>query len=226
MRWGQLTLVFGVLGLLGGALGAIAHEGFLVARVAFAQPEDFFVTQFEDRRFNHGPTVAHNANCGPTSLAMAMRLFGVAPREMAVPEHAQALIRRARYLMTGEVDELIWTFPLQVQDGALRAGLEARVVREWEPVRDAMALPGRAMILNLNPTPAYAHLLRHRFNGGHFALLVRLTEAEALLCDPLASGPLRLSPETLRAALGTPLGKDPNGKMRGAFNGGILLWRH
>ena len=86
-----------------------------------------------------------------------------------------------------------------------------------------MSEPGRLMVLNCNPSPAYAEKLVFPYNGGHFALLTKIEGDRAYLADPLAAA-IVISLTQLEKALTTPLGKDPNGQHVAPYNGGILLW--
>lgn len=187
------------------------------------EPEKPFITQYPNPRYNPTVATANNANCGPTSLAMALRTLHREPPGYAEPRQAQDLVRKVRFMMTGETDEQAWTYPFQVQLAARQAGLAATTVHGFEALRAEMAKPGRVAVLNLNPHPVYAQRLAIPFDGGHFAFVPELGPDDAVVHDPLASGPLRLSLAELKRAMETPLGRDPNGRDLPAFDGGVVI---
>jgi hypothetical protein len=126
--------------------------------------------------------------------------------------------------MTGVVQEGFWTYPVEIAAGARVFGLNAEFVHGLESICSAMRKPGRMVILNLNPTPAYADRLTRRYDGGHFALLTAVDEERATLCDPLAPGPMVVTLSQLGLALTTPLGHHADGRVIPPFNGGVLVW--
>lgn len=190
---------------------------------ALAQAERHFITQYRHVRWNPTQGRSDNANCGPASLAMALKAYGRVPREVEKQPPAQ-LIARVRRAMTGKPDEDTWTYPVQVLLAAPRFGLQAEYVFGLDEIQRAMRLPGRLVVLNLNPTPAYAQRLTRPYDGGHFALLTAIEGNRATLCDPLADAPLTLSLAQLAQALATPLGQHDDGRVIPPFNGGVLLW--
>lgn len=185
-----------------------------------------FITQYPNPRFNPEVKTADNANCGPTSLAMALTALGRAPAGYEGPARAQDLVRKVRFMMTGEIDETAWTYPYQVQVAARNAGLEAVMVHGFAALAQEMAKPGRVAVININPHPVYDRRLAIPFDGGHFAFVPALGAGGAIVHDPLASGPIRLSAAELKRAMETPLGRDPNGRELPAFDGGIVIATH
>lgn len=201
------------------SLGAGGHVALRQTALPPGQALRFFVTQLQDPRYHPAATVTANANCGPTSLAMAIAILGKAPADFR--DHPERLVSALRFDMTGERDDRAWTFPYQFPEAARRHGLGARLVTGGlGKVLEELARPGHVMVLNVNPTPAYAGLLRTPMDGGHFVLATGRTEHGLQVLDPLASGPLDLSLEVVNRALETPLGHDVP-----AFRGGISLWR-
>ena len=192
---------------------------------ALTRADGYFITQYYHKRFNPTQARGNNANCGPTSLAMALRAFGTAPAHLDGAGSAYELIKSVRKAMTGRVNENDWTYPVQVRDGARKLGLNSKIVFTLAGIKRAMAVPGRMMVVNINPSPAYADKLVTPYNGGHFALLTRIEGNRAYLNDPLASGPIVLTLEQLETALTTPLGTDPHGNYVAPYNGGVLLWK-
>lgn len=192
---------------------------------ALTKADGYFITQYYHKRFNPAQGRSNNANCGPTSLAMALRAFDVEPSGYEAPSASNELIKTVRRAMTGQVDEMTWTYPIQVRDGARKFGLNSRIVFSMDSIKREMAQPGRLMVININPSPAYADQLVFPYNGGHFALLTKIQGDKAYVSDPLAKGPIVISLKQLETALTTPLGRDPNGHSVAPYNGGVLLWK-
>ena len=192
---------------------------------ALTKADGYFITQYHHKRFNPAQGRSNNANCGPTSLAMALRAFDVEPTGYEAASASNELIKTVRRAMTGQVDEMTWTYPIQVRDGARKFGLNSRIVFSLDTIRREMAQPGRLMVININPSPAYADQLVFPYNGGHFALLTKIQGDKAYVSDPLAKGPIVISIKQLETALTTPLGRDPNGHDVAPYNGGVLLWK-
>jgi hypothetical protein len=191
---------------------------------ALTNADAYFITQYHHARYNPAQASTNNANCGPTSLAMAVSAFGKQPTGLSGSAHAQELIRSVRKAMTGQVDENTWTYPYQVYEGAQRLGLHAQMVYGHDEIVKAMRQPGRLMVVNLNPSPAYADQLAIPYDGGHFALLTHVEGDKAYLSDPLGPAPLVISVKQLGTALTTPLGQDPHGNFVPAFDGGVMVW--
>ena len=209
----------------GGGASAVATRAEVAQtplHEALSRSETFFITQYYHKRWNPTQKKANNANCGPTSLAMACRAYGHVPADVA-DEDPATLIRHVRKVMTGQLDEGTWTYPVQVADGARKMGFKAKVVFGFGRIKEAMATPGRMMVINVNPSPAYADQLVYPYDGGHFALLTGIEGDRAYVSDPLARGPIVISLAQLEQALTTPLGNDPDGRFVPPFNGGVLL---
>ncbi|HEY9786511.1 MAG TPA: hypothetical protein V6D17_13975, partial [Candidatus Obscuribacterales bacterium] len=86
-----------------------------------SNPNDYFFTQFRDAKWNpNGP--ARSNNCGPASLAMALRAFG-----KAGDSDPERLIERTRVMMTGRNDNT-YTNNNQVSRGARAAGLNSEQI--------------------------------------------------------------------------------------------------
>lgn len=219
-----MALPFSIAGLLGGAFLALAcgaplslpREPVAAVVETVPDPEAWFITQNQHPRYHPEPTAAFNSNCGPATLAMALRAFGVAPRDMK-PE---ALIRYTRRVMTGSEKEGTWTYPDQIMAAARRLGLEAREVRGLGGILSAVARPGRLVVANVNPGGVYDHLLSEPYRGGHFTVVVGERNAELVLNDPLAQRPAL--PVPVRAFEKALLADLAPGKP--AYDGGIEIW--
>jgi hypothetical protein len=213
--------------LFGGGGAAVASRTDLAQTPlhdALSRTEAFYITQYYHKRWNPTQRRANNANCGPTSLAMALRAFGEVPAGVDDAQDPASLIRYVRKAMTGQVDEGAWTYPVQVAEGARKLGLNSKVVFGFARIKEAMAQPGRMMVINVNPSPAYADQLVYPYDGGHFALLTGIEGDRAYVNDPLGKGPIVISLAQLEKALTTPLGNDPDGRFVPPFNGGVLVW--
>jgi predicted double-glycine peptidase len=188
-----------------------------------ADPGAYFLTQNRTAQYNPMQPPGTNANCGPASLAMALRAFGRAPAGMDSPAKAHDLVQYVRKAMTGQVDEQAWTYPDQVKAGAQQLGLKADTVFTARNILEAVAQPGHLVVVNLNPSPAYVDQLADAYDGGHFALLTGVDGQQVTLDDPLAPHPIKISRAQLEEALTTSLGTDPYGQLVPAYNGGVAL---
>lgn len=209
----------------GGGGAAATTAALSPIEEALSRADAYFITQYHHRRYNPNQLRGNNANCGPTSLAMALRAFRKEPANLEGAENSYQLIRTVRAAMTGKVDEHAWTYPVQVRDGARKLGLYSDLVFGVEQLRDVMRKSGRMVVVNVNPTPAYADKLAVPYDGGHFALVTAIHGDRVFLSDPLAPGPIVITLAQLDTALTTPIGKDPYGNHVAAYNGGIVLWQ-
>ncbi|MDB5098115.1 MAG: hypothetical protein JWM80_2536 [Cyanobacteria bacterium RYN_339] len=200
-----------------------AHRTALSTSDALSLADDFFLTQNRSDRYNPAQPPGSNANCGPASLAMALKAFGREPKDLAAPAQAHDLVKYVRKVMTGAQNEQTWTYPSQVEHGAQLLGLKAELVFSSRKILEAMQEPGRMVVVNLNPTPAYVDQLTVPYDGGHFALVTAVNGQQICLNDPLAAHPINISQAQLDEALTTSLGTDPYGRMVPAYNGGVAL---
>ncbi len=220
-----MSLPFSIAGMLAGAFTvlacgtplAVAREPVSATVETVPEPESWFITQNQHPRYHPEPTSAFNSNCGPATLAMTLRAFGMAPRAMG----SGALIRYTRRLMTGTETDGTWTYPEQIVLAARRLGLEAREVRGLDGIRSALGRPGHLVVANVNPGGAYDHLLSQPYKGGHFTVVVGERNTELLLNDPLAERPAL--PVPVKAFERALLADLAPGKP--AFDGGIEIWQ-
>jgi hypothetical protein len=188
-------------------------------KLEVSKAQEVFVTQYQHERYHPSATAATNANCGPTSLAMALADLGKAPAGFR--KHPEKWIRELRQTMTGNADERAWTYPYQFPAAATRHGVQARLITGGiNSVIAELGHPGHVVILNLNPFPAYTSQLKVPLDGGHYVLARARTDRGLQILDPLAEAPLELSLEIVSRALETPLGEGIP-----PFRGGIALWR-
>ncbi|MNX68094.1 hypothetical protein D3C86_992570 [compost metagenome] len=185
---------------------------------AMPEPGAYFITQYTHPVYHPEPTPLENANCGPTSLAMAITAYGRVPRPYQGSR--DKLIEAVRLAMTGTNDIGTWTYPAQFPLAAKQFGLGTQMVYGGvDGVLRQLSIPGRMVIVNVNPTPAYANQLAHPFDGGHFALATAYDGEHIHLNDPLAASPVTITRKQLERALTTPLGDGI-----APFNGGIAVW--
>lgn len=198
-------------------MGCGAPQSMAMGRLTLP-PEAFFITQYTHPRFHPETVSLYNANCGPTSLAMALEAFGKAPVSEA--EKREELILAVREAMTGARDSASWTYPAQFPKAARQFGLDAQIVQGGAAgVLAQLAIPGRMVIINVNPSPAYAAKLTYTLDGGHFALVTGFDGDKVFLNDPLADGPMAITRAQLDQALNTPLGPGI-----APYRGGIAVW--
>lgn len=207
------------LRLVGVAFGAILLSCGWHSPSVLPPPHSYFLTQYEHPKFHPHPTPSDNANCGPVSLAMALQAFQKVPAPF--PGNEEDLIAQVREALTGSRMVGSWTYPSQFPAAAQRFGLRAQVIQGGaDAVIEQLARPGRLVIVNVNPSPAYASQLTFKLDGGHFALATGVAQDRVFLNDPLAPGPMTISRAQLETALSTPLGPGI-----APFAGGIALWK-
>ncbi|MBI6546502.1 MAG: C39 family peptidase [Cyanobacteria bacterium NC_groundwater_1444_Ag_S-0.65um_54_12] len=189
---------------------------FLVPAQLPMSAEACFITQYQHPRFHPLPSTPFNSNCGPASLAMVLKAFKLVSPVM----EPEAMISLARRAMTGSELPGSWTYPDQILAAAAAFGLKVRKVWGIEGIRTAMSRPGRLVIANLNPTPAYLEQLTQPYDGGHFAVIMAFEGDQVTLNDPLASRPaVTVTKQSLAIALTRNLGPGIP-----PYNGGIELW--
>lgn len=198
-------------------VGCGAPQTMAMGRLSLP-PEAYFITQYTHPRYHPETVPLYNANCGPTSLAMALEAFGKAPTNLT--QNREELILAVREAMTGSRDSNSWTYPSQFPRAASKFGLQAQIVQGGAAgVLAQLAIPGRMVIVNVNPSPAYATKLTYNLDGGHFALVTGFDGDKVFLNDPLAEGPMTITRAQLETALTTPLGPGI-----APYRGGISVW--
>jgi ABC-type bacteriocin/lantibiotic exporter with double-glycine peptidase domain len=153
------------------------------------------MSQVYDATFNP-QAPSSTANCGPTSLAMALVAFGKAPASTD-PEN---LIEQVRIRMTGQDDLNQLTSESQVASAARSYGLKTNLVNSAAEVCDAVNA-GNLVILAGNPAAYNKGLSPSQymaFDGGHFVLVTGTVGDDVLINDPLSHvGTLRISRDQL-----------------------------
>ncbi|HEY9900610.1 MAG TPA: C39 family peptidase [Pantanalinema sp.] len=150
-----------------------------------ADPNTFFISQVLDSRWNPNATDG-NTNCGPASLAMALKAVGLKPAGLVDATNSEAWIDRTRMAMEGDMDDFKLTSDDDVMRGALASGAQAEKVYGLAGVEAAIA-QGKPVVLAGNPV-AYAGRFAERqyakFDGGHFILVTGIQGDKVSINDP------------------------------------------
>ncbi len=165
-----------------------------------SDPNAYFVTQFYHPRWNpQGPE--GSTNCGPASLTMALKAFGLTPPGVSDPRNVEAFIDKTRRAMMGTENDLQLSSDDDVLRGALASGAQAQKVYGLANVERAIA-EGKLVVLAGNPA-AYGHRFREdqltSFNGGHFITVTHMVGDRVWINDPLSkAGSLEITRDELR----------------------------
>ncbi len=175
-----------------------------VIRRAPADPNAYFVTQFYHPRWNpQGPE--GSTNCGPASLTMALKAFGLTPPGLADPRNVEAFIDKTRMAMMGTENDLQLSSDDDVLRGALYSGAKAEKVHGLQSVEQAIA-QGKLVVLAGNPA-AYGRRFDETqlqpFDGGHFITVTHMVGDRVWINDPLSSvGSLEITRDELQRYMG------------------------
>lgn len=179
-------------------------------------PAAFFISQVLDARWNPNAS-KKNANCGPTSLAMALRALGMQPLGLLNPSDPEAWIDQTRWLMEGDKNDFKMTSDDQVLTGAVRSGARAEKVQGVKGVENALA-QGKLVVVAGNPV-AYQNRLSNaqyeHFNNGHFIMVSAVQGDRVTVHDPQAHIP---SFEISRAELQAYMAYKN-------WNAGVAVWK-
>jgi hypothetical protein len=165
-----------------------------------SDPNAYFVTQFYHPRWNpQGPE--GSTNCGPASLTMALKAFGLTPPGVSDPRNVEGFIDKTRWAMMGTENDLQLSSDDDVLRGALASGAQAQKVYGLANVERAIA-EGKLVVLAGNPA-AYGHRFREdqltSFNGGHFITVTHMVGDRVWINDPLSkAGSLEITRDELR----------------------------
>lgn len=167
-------------------------------------PNSYFMTQYYHPVWNpQGPQ--GTTNCGPASLAMALKAFGIAAPGVIDPRNVEGFIDKTRLAMMGTTDDLQLSSDNDVLRGALASGAQAQKVHGLAAVERAIA-EGKLVVLAGNPA-AYGHRfspdLLTSFNGGHFITVTHMVGDRVWINDPLSQvGSLEITRDELRRYMG------------------------
>ncbi len=163
-------------------------------------PNSFFISQV---RSGWNPNANNgNTNCGPASLAMALKAVGLMPPGLYDPSNPEAWIDKTRMAMEGDENDYKLTSDDDVLRGALASGARAEKVYGMAGVERAIA-QGKPVVLAGNPV-AYTHRFTDdqyaKFNGGHFILVTGIEGDRVTINDPQSKvGSLTISRAELAA---------------------------
>ena len=175
-----------------------------VTRRPPADPNSYFVTQFYHPVWNP-QAPAGTTNCGPASLAMALKAFGLAPAGVTDRWNVEAFIDKTRRAMMGNENDLQLSSDDDVLRGALASGARAEKVHGLAGVERAIS-EGKLVVLAGNPA-AYAHRFGNSqltaFNGGHFVTVTHMVGDRVWINDPPSHvGSLEITRDELRRYMG------------------------
>lgn len=179
-------------------------------------PYAFFISQVPDSRWNPNATKG-NANCGPTSLAMALRALGMQPLGLLNTKDPEAWIDQTRWLMERDKNDFRLTSDDQVLNGALQSGARAEKVRGVDGVEHAIS-QGKLVVVAGNPVSYQDRLSKAQydhFNNGHFILVSAIQGDRVTIHDPQAHVP---SFDISRAELQAYMGYKN-------WNAGVSVWK-
>ena len=175
-----------------------------VARRLLSDPNSYFMTQFYHPRWNpQGPD--GTTNCGPASLAMALKAFGLAAPGASNPANIEETIDKTRMAMMGTQNDLQLSSDDDILRGALASGAKAQKVHGLASVEQAVS-EGKLVVLAGNPA-AYGHRFREdqltSFSGGHFITVTHMMGDRVWINDPLSKvGSLEITKAELYQYMG------------------------
>lgn len=163
-------------------------------------PNDYFFTQFRNPKWNpNGPSRSNN--CGPASLAMAIRAFGG-----DATSDPESLITNTRVAMTGNSNKSALTSNTDVLRGARAAGLNADYVQSMQDINDCLS-EGQMVVALGNPSVYGRRLSANdysHYNGMHFILVAGTIggaggERRYVINDPLSrKGSMTISEQEMQ----------------------------
>jgi predicted chitinase len=184
-------------------------------------PNDYFITQSWSEGYNPNgqPT---SANCGPASLAMALKAFGLVPPGASgvptSPAGNEAYMNAARQAMKPGSGSHDSTNVYNVLNGAIASGADAELIEGQAGLDQALA-EGKLVSLAGNPV-AYNGRFPDMFqyDGGHFILVTGVSgqspNKQYQINDPLShAGSVTISEAELQQYMGYQ-----------GWNSGVAIW--
>lgn len=169
-----------------------------------ADPNTFFISQVLDSRWNPNAN-SGNTNCGPASLAMALKALGLKPPGLINATNSEAWIDRTRMAMMGDMNDFSLTSDDDVLRGALASGAKAEKVYGLSGVEAAIA-QGKPVVLAGNPVAyegRFTDAQYAKFDGGHFILVTGIQGDKVTINDPQSrAGSLTISRAELSQYMG------------------------
>ena len=168
-------------------------------------PAEIHISQVGDEVYNPGAPGA-TANCGPTTVLMAIRLLGL-DVPGAERYRGEELVTYVRLIATGKADCLVGTTNVHLQRVLTQSGCAYRVLRHPKDMLAAVRR-GEPVIMAGNPTAAgcYTHRFDYidirRWDGGHWILVSRYNPERATYTvnDPQSTiGPIEVTDRELHA---------------------------
>ncbi|MDB5098176.1 MAG: hypothetical protein JWM80_2597 [Cyanobacteria bacterium RYN_339] len=164
-------------------------------------PKDYFFTQYRSHWNPNGPS--KSKDCGPTSLAMALKAFGKAGPDV------EQTISDVRFAMTGARDSHDPTGIGEWSKAAEHYGLHPERVHGTDGIDEALAR-GRLVEVEVNPivynrglhTTNANYACDGQYDGQHAILITGVEGNDYIINDPLSRvGPMRVPRAMLAEAL-------------------------
>ncbi|MBS1957324.1 MAG: hypothetical protein JST89_24260 [Cyanobacteria bacterium SZAS-4] len=185
-------------------------------------PNSYFISQFKSQ-FNPNNRDYKNENCGPTSLAMAIKHFG-GTLPGGNPEDPQKLIEKTIKAMGFNGKLTKGTSASDITRGAQLAGLKTDNIKGIEELNQALA-ENKQVILFGNPSRSFAAKFNRSVyvspgTGDHWLLIAgRSSDGGYIVDDPLSlTGAVTRSAKQIAEYTNAPA----NARLRGD---GIALWK-
>ncbi|MBM3260235.1 MAG: C39 family peptidase [Candidatus Sericytochromatia bacterium] len=162
-----------------------------------ARRRDWFITQYRGLGNSHEDTPGwDNSNCGPTSLTMVAKAFGVIDPS---PREADAAIEKTRKLMGVVVNDREGSSFPNIHLGAERYGLHARTRRDASAKTIAEELDkGRLVIVNVIPS----YITGNGRGSGHYGVVTAIEGDKVYMNDPMSKdGPIVITRKQLETAI-------------------------
>lgn len=180
-----------------------------------ADPNSYHMTQFYHPRWNpQGPNAS--SNCGPASLAMALKAFGLQPPGVTSSTNVEQFIDKTRRVMTGNENDQAYTNLGQLKSGAEKSGAKAAYIESVSGVEKALS-EGKLVAVAGNPAAYSARFKSEgmfQWNGGHMILVTGQKDGRFLVNDPLSkTGSISLSRDELARFMGYQ-----------GWNDGVAIW--
>lgn len=183
------------------------------AATAVAKPDGVFLTQFVSSWNPDGPTTS-NENCGPTSVAMAVRAFGKVPSGM---DPHETLVNAVRQAATGNTDITQGTSCAELAKAAQDFGLTTSSLNPGDMAGLDSALASGKMVIASGDPIAYERALgltgadygnNARYDGSHYILVMgKSADGNYIVDDPLSrKGSLSLTPSLMATYFGAEWG--------------------
>lgn len=182
------------------SVAPLGRDLFLPSVRPALDPNSFFISQV---RSGWNPLANNgNTNCGPASLAMALKAIGLMPPGLQNRANPEEWIDKTRRAMEGDENDYKLTSDDDVLRGALMSGARAEKVYDLSGVEGALR-EGKLVVLAGNPV-VYQNRFRDdqyaKFNGGHFILVTAIQGDRVTINDPQSRvGSLSLSRSELAA---------------------------